>query len=123
MCLPARPPKIVIIDDDNAVRTALQLRLELDGFEVTAFATAEEALAAPPGAACFVLDFRLPGISGLEYLVAMRRLGETAPAILITSQPVPQTRAQAAAAGAVIVEKPLLNDNLIQAVKRALAPE
>jgi FixJ family two-component response regulator len=113
--------RIVIIDDDEAVRTALQLRFEQEGLLASVFATAEAALAASPDAACFVLDFRLPGMNGLEYLAEIRRSGETAPAILITSQPVHWTRAQAAAAGIVIVEKPLLNDSLVDAVRRALA--
>jgi two-component system response regulator FixJ len=113
--------RVVIIDDDDAVRSALQLRFEMEGFQVSAFSTAEAALEASPDAACFVLDLRLPGMNGLEYLTAIRERGETAPAILITSQPVHWTRAQAALAGVVIVEKPLLNESLVDAVRSALA--
>jgi two-component system, LuxR family, response regulator FixJ len=125
MSLPSRRsapdcPRIVIVDDDAAVRASLQLRFELEGFHVCAFATAEAASAASPDADCFVLDLRLPGMSGLEYLAAIRERGETAPAILITGQPVHWTRAQAAGAGVSLVEKPLLSDSLIDAVKRAL---
>jgi FixJ family two-component response regulator len=115
-------PEIVVVDDDEALLSALELRLGLEGFPVAAFTSGEAALAASPEAACFVLDLRLPGMTGLEYLAKVRGRGETAPAILITSRPTPATIAQAAAAGVSIVEKPLLNDSLAEAVRKVLAP-
>lgn len=108
---------VVVVDDDRALLSALQLRFELKGLSVAAFATGEQALAASPKASCYVIDLKLPGISGLEFLAEIRRRGERAPAILITSQPLGSARAQGAVMGAPIFEKPLLDDRLAITVR------
>lgn len=116
-------PKIMLLDDDAAVRASLQFTLELEGFEVETFASAE-ALTAFAGAdepACFILDYRLPGIDGLSLLAALRKLGVAAPAIVITSNPGREVRARAAALATPLIEKPLLGDELTSAI-RALLP-
>jgi FixJ family two-component response regulator len=110
-------PLVVIVDDDRALLNALQLRFELEGLAVAAFTTAEQALAASLEAACYVIDLRLPGMNGLQYLSEVRRRGQSAPAILITSQPLHLARAQAAAMGTPIFEKPLLDDRLAMTVR------
>lgn len=117
------PPKILLLDDDPAVRASLQFTLELQGFEVETFASAEAltAFAGPDEPACFILDYRLPGIDGLSLLEALRRLGVAAPAIIITSNPSRGVRERAAALGSMLIEKPLLGDELISAI-RTLAP-
>ena len=116
-------PKILLLDDDAAVRASLQFALELDGFEVETFASAEAltAFAGPDQPACFILDYRLPGIDGLSLLEALRRLGIGAPAIIITSNPTLGVRQRASAMGAMLIEKPLLGDELISAI-RSLVP-
>jgi len=116
-------PKILLVDDDPAICASLQFTLELQGFEVETFASAE-ALTAFGGTAepaCLILDFRLPGIDGLSLLEALRRLGVRSPAIVITSNPPRAIRERAAALGTVLVEKPLLGDELISAI-RTLVP-
>lgn len=93
------------------------MRFELEGLAIAAFTTAEEALAASLKPACYVIDLKLPGMSGLQYLSEIRGSGESAPAILITSQPTQSARAHAASMNAPIVEKPLLDDRLATAVR------
>ena len=117
------PPKILLLDDDPAVRASLQFALELEGFAVESFASAEAltAFAGPDEPACFILDYRLPGIDGLSLLEALRALGVSAPAILITSNPGRGVRQRAAALGTLLVEKPLLGDELTSAI-RTLVP-
>jgi FixJ family two-component response regulator len=78
---------VVVVDDDQALLSALRLRLELEVLSVAAFATAEQALAASPSASRFVIDLKLPGVSGRQYLAEVRRRGQSAPAILSTGQP------------------------------------
>lgn len=112
------PSAVVLVDDDAALRRAVAFALEAAGLKVLAFADAESALAAElPGDACFVLDQRLPGLSGLEAFLVLRGRGDRRPAIFITSNPRLDLRKAAAAAGVPIVEKPLLGDALLQAVR------
>lgn len=116
-------PTITLLDDDPAVRASLQFALELEGFQVEAFASAEAltAFADPEEPACFILDYRLPGVDGLSLLEALRKLGARAPAILITSNPNRDVRERAVSLGTMLIEKPLLGNELMSAV-RALVP-
>jgi DNA-binding response OmpR family regulator len=79
---------ILLVDDDPGLRTLLRLELEEAGYRVQAFASAEAALAEelrPPALA--VLDFRLPGIDGLELLRRLREAYPGLPALIVTSEP------------------------------------
>lgn len=118
-----RPRQIFVVDDDPAVRTALKFALELEGFEVETCPSGEALLLAdlPSEDACLVIDQRLPGISGLETLRQLRARGVALPALFITSHPNPHFRAQAAAAHAPILEKPLIGDGLTTSIRDALS--
>ena len=114
--------KILLVDDDDAVRASLQFALELQGFEIETFASAEAltAFASPENPACLVLDYRLPGVDGLTLLRALRGLGVTAPAIIMTTNPNRDVRNEAAALDTILIEKPLLGDELVSAVRTSL---
>jgi FixJ family two-component response regulator len=115
---------LVLVDDDPAVLHALSFAFETQGYDVHPYADAEALLASPanlPGPACFVVDQKLPGRSGLQLLQELRARAVTAPVILITSNPTVQVRAAAAAAGVEIVEKPLLGGTLEKKVREALS--
>jgi two-component system, LuxR family, response regulator FixJ len=116
----AGPATILLLDDDEAIRASLQFALELHGYKVETFASAEAltAFAGPDQPACLILDYRLPGLDGLSLLDALRRLGVTAPAILITTHPGREVRRRAAAMGTILIEKPLLSDELTAAIAR-----
>lgn len=119
--MPLRP-KILLVDDDPAIRASLAFSLELEGFLIETFDCGEdlaERLEFPDNG-CLVLDYRLPGIDGLSLLKALRSRGIGLPAVLITSAPSRSLRNGAAEAGAVIVEKPLLCDALTAAVRAGL---
>jgi two-component system response regulator FixJ len=109
---------IVLVDDDPGVRGALAFAFETEGICIKAFESAEAMLAAPPiAAACYVIDQRLPGMSGLDLVANLRAQDVQAPAILITSHPDARVRAKAHAAGVEIVEKPLLGEVLANRVR------
>jgi FixJ family two-component response regulator len=115
------PPLVVIVDDDAAVRTALAITVDLDGYRVETCASGEALLQLdlPATGACLVIDERLAGMSGLRTLGQLRRRGCKLPAVLITSHPSRQLRWTAAGAGAPILEKPLLGDGLLNWIRQA----
>jgi DNA-binding response OmpR family regulator len=79
---------ILVVDDEPAIVTVVRERLKLDGFEVRAVASGEEALAhldAAP-ADLVVLDVMLPGIDGFEVLRRLRGAGDRVPVIVLTAK-------------------------------------
>mgnify|MGYP001171473744 CR=1 FL=1 len=113
---------VVAVDDDVAVLASLKFALEVDGFVVRGYRSAEELLADLPGSAsCLVVDLRLPGIDGLALVAAVRKRGMDCPAILMTTDPPLQVRREAEAAGLAIVEKPLLGNALADMIRAVLA--
>ena len=121
--VPVRPI-VILVDDDEALAHALAFSFGLEGLDVRAYGDAETLLAAGalPEQGCLVLDHHLPGMDGLSLLGRLRAAAVRLPAILVTSNPGPALRARAAACGTPIVEKPLLSDALLTAVRRALQP-
>jgi FixJ family two-component response regulator len=121
--MPENTPTIVIlVDDDAHVLAALKFSFEVEGFEVRPYPDAESLLAEadfhPTG--CLVLDYKLPGINGLELLKILRSRGVALPAVLITT-PTPDVLARAANAGVPVVDKPLLTNALVETVRRLMA--
>ncbi|MBX3565417.1 MAG: response regulator [Sphingomonas sp.] len=118
-------PRILLVDDDPAVRSSIAFALEIEGFDVATFGSAEALLSVGVAAphACMVFDHRLPGLDGLALLAALRIRGEQAPAIIITSNPPQRLRQRVLDAGARLVEKPLLSDALVAAVREAASRE
>jgi FixJ family two-component response regulator len=112
---------VLVIDDDPALAQSLKFAFEVDGLRVSTFPDAESVLEADlPKRGCLVIDMKLPGLDGLALLKALRSKGVTLPAVLITTNPPLVLKAQAARAGLPIVEKPLLQDELIETVRDLL---
>jgi two-component system, LuxR family, response regulator FixJ len=115
-----RLPVVVIVDDDAAVCGSLKFSLELEGFVVRAYGNAAEFLNADETACdCLVVDQRMPGMSGMELIAALRTLEVRTPAILLISQPNPSVAARAAKAAVPIVEKPLFGNALLERICEA----
>jgi len=80
--------RILVVDDDRAVREALRRALTLGGYEVQLAEDGEQALElivqAVPEAV--VLDVGLPGIDGLEVCRRVRRLGNRVPILILTAR-------------------------------------
>ena len=119
---PKAGPLIVLVEDDASVRQALTFALRIEGFVVEVYESAEALLQAAdlPAAACLVLDQNLPGALGAEALALLRQRGLACPALLITTQPKPETRIAAAGLDARILEKPLLGGELPAAIREIL---
>jgi two-component system response regulator FixJ len=110
---------VVVIDDDLAVRSSLEFSLEIEGLTVRSFATGAELLNAGDLTLCdcFVVDQKLPGMTGLELIARLRDRHISAPAILITSHPSALLREFAERADIPIVEKPLLGNVLLDKIR------
>jgi FixJ family two-component response regulator len=115
-------PTAIVVDDDEHLLNALKFSLELDDVQVVGHRSAEtvNASALPADNACLVLDYRLPAANGLDLLARLREEGVTLPAILVTSHASAIVRNLARSAGATLVEKPLLGDTLLTAIRQAL---
>ncbi|MCA1841449.1 MAG: response regulator transcription factor [Actinomycetota bacterium] len=83
-------PKVLVVDDDPAIRRVLQTTLELDGYEVSMAADGEEALATVSGSIpdLVILDVMMPRMDGFDVLAKLRESQETAkvPVILLTAR-------------------------------------
>lgn len=114
---------VAIVDDDPAVCGSLKFSLELEGFGVRTYCGAAELLDAGDLAAydCFVVDQRMPAMSGIELIAKLRDLKIQTPAILLVSHPNPALSARAAIAGVPVVEKPLLSNTLVDEICEACA--
>jgi FixJ family two-component response regulator len=119
-------PRVLLVDDDPALRMSLEFSLDLEGFEVLAMESGEALLRLselPHTGACLVLDQNLPGVTGVETLRQLRSRGVGLPALLITSNPPVAVREAAQRVEARIVEKPLLGDTLTAYITAAIAAE
>ncbi len=117
----AKEPVVVVVDDDPAVCGSLKFSLELEGFTVRTFRNGAELLQDGDlhDCNCFVIDQRMPGMSGMDLIAKLRERKLATPAILIISQPSDALSARAAAAAVPIVEKPFLNNMLVERIREA----
>jgi two-component system, OmpR family, response regulator ChvI len=79
---------LLLVDDDDLFRESLGLNLVDEGYEVTSFADGGEALAyfeSGGDADVMLLDWRMPQLTGIEVLRAMRRRGIAIPVIFLTA--------------------------------------
>ncbi|HEX6851397.1 MAG TPA: response regulator [Candidatus Polarisedimenticolaceae bacterium] len=112
--------RVLVVDDDDSVREAVERLLAAAGFESAAFLSAEALLATDFAveATCVVSDLRLPGMSGLELLAALRSRGIESPLILITAHDAPGLRETALRCGAsAYLAKPFRGTALLDAIR------
>lgn len=116
-------PIVYVVDDDDAVLGSLRFLLETDGFAVRTFRNATALLNATslPGPDCYVIDYKMPDINGIELAGRLRQSDRDIPVILITGYPDGNIAARAAAAGVrEVILKPLLDENLVKRIRRAI---
>ena len=114
---------VIVVDDEAAIREALQQWLELSGFSVLSCATAEAALALVdrdyPG--ILISDVRMPGTDGLQLLDSVLERDRDLPVILITGHGDVPMAVQALRQGAYdFIEKPFTPERVLDSVRRAL---
>jgi FixJ family two-component response regulator len=115
--------KIYLIDDDAAVRDALVLFLEIYGYSVHAFESAEEFLCQGKevNQGVLVLDIRLPGMSGIELQTELRKRKNDIPVIFITGHGDDEIRKSVTQEGIIdFIEKPINHDALLKCIETTL---
>jgi len=120
---PADAPTVFVIDDDAAMRAAIQGLLKSVGLQSETFGIAHEFLRRkrPDGPSCLVLDVSLPGVNGLDFQRELADAGVRIPIIFITGHgDIPMT-VRAMKSGAVeFLTKPFRHQDLLDAIHQAL---
>jgi FixJ family two-component response regulator len=112
-------PLVLIVDDDDEVRAALEELLLSVGIDACCFGSTQELLRAdlPERPGCLILDVRMPGASGLDLQQHLASNGNTRPIIFLTGHGDIAMTVQAMKAGAVdFLTKPVRDQTLLDAV-------
>ncbi|MDP3075630.1 MAG: response regulator [Bradyrhizobium sp.] len=122
MPIPANPI-IYVVDDDADVLGSLRFLLESDGFKVRTFRNGSALLNASRSSDvdCFVIDYKMPDMNGIDLARRLRNRDMAAPIILITGYPDENIAARAVAAGVHdVLLKPLLDESLVTRIRGAI---
>src|SRR5580692_7643278 len=120
---PANAPTVIIVDDDDLVRSSIQGMLKSVGLRSEAFATPREFLLSQhsDGPSCLILDVQLPGLSGLDFQRALADAGFQIPIIFITGHGDIPMSVKAMKSGAVeFLTKPFRDEDLLDGIQQAL---
>jgi FixJ family two-component response regulator len=117
---------VYIVDDDPAIRIAMQALLESVNIEHEIFASADEFLQDEGNhrSGCLVLDIRMPGLGGLELQDELISRGGTLPIIFITGHGDVPMAVDAMQKGAVdFIQKPFRDQELLDRIREALSTD
>ena len=117
------PGRILVVDDEPAVRTALDRALRVAGYEVALAGDGASALDALDGFAAdaVVLDVAMPGIDGLEVCRRLRDTGDRTPVLMLTARDAVGDRVAGLEAGADdYLVKPFATDELLARIRALL---
>lgn len=113
---------VYVIDDDEAVRDSLAIRLEAAGFEASTFPSAldflKEARSLPLG--CVLTDVRMPEIDGIELQNRLADMKLNFPVIVMTGHGDVALAVRAMRAGAIdFIEKPFTDETIFESIRLA----
>jgi FixJ family two-component response regulator len=117
-------PLVLIVDDDERIRTALQELMMSVGIDSACFASTRELLASdlPDRPGCLILDVRMPGSSGLDLQNHLAMNGNSKPIIFLTGHGDIPMSVRAMKAGAIdFLTKPVRDQTLLDAVAAGIA--
>lgn len=119
---PLRRKRILVVDDDNAVRAGLNDLLVAEGYDVLTACNGIQALAVLRRQPCdlALLDMNMPLLNGWGTIGELRRLNRWLPLIIITARPDQRTLAHET--GVELMEKPLDVPHLLQRIGALLNP-
>src|SRR5579862_69860 len=117
-------PSILVVEDEVKLRRLIELQLEEEGFHARAVPDAETGLEAlnKESFDLILTDFKLPGITGLEFLLAVKRVNASVPVVLMTAYGTVESAVGAMKAGASdYILKPFSLAELMLVVRKELA--
>ncbi|MGH8437021.1 MAG: sigma-54-dependent transcriptional regulator [Pseudomonas sp.] len=114
--------KVLVVDDERAILETVEILLRGEGFEPVVLQSGREALDQLPQLSpdIVVTDIRMPGVTGLDILEAVRERDPEVPVILMTAQASLQSAVKAVNQGAFYyLQKPFSNAELVALCRRA----
>src|SRR5437588_10968704 len=115
--------RVLVIDDESAIRDSLKMTLEYEGYEVLGAATGQEGLSLAEREApdLVLLDVKMPGMDGIEVLERLRSMNESVPVIVVSGHGTISTAVEATKKGAFdFIEKPFASDRVLVSLRNAL---
>ena len=115
--------KVLVVDDEPAVRDAVERALRLDGFDVSSAIDGRDAIRRLPDARpdAVLLDVLMPGLDGLEVCRRMRDAGDRTPVLMLTARDAVPDRVAGLEAGADdYLPKPFALEELLARLRALL---
>ncbi len=116
-------PRILVIDDESAIRDSLKMVLEYEGYEVMQAATGEEGVKLVEREApdLVFLDIKMPGMDGMEVLQKLKHMVDNTPIVVFSGHGSINAAVEATRLGAFdFIEKPLDTNRLMVTVRNAV---
>jgi FixJ family two-component response regulator len=118
------PGLVHVVDDDVSFRTAIQRRLQLAGYDVVTYSSAQDLLERLPDEerpSCILLDVRIPNLSRPELQRHLSELGSTLPIVFLSAYADVRTTVQTIKAGAEdFLIKPVDSELLLKTIEGAI---
>src|SRR5215831_5860058 len=115
--------RILVVDDETAIRDSLKMTLEYEGYEFVGAATGQEGLtiAERESPDLVLLDVKMPGMDGLEVLDRLRAVNDSIPVIVVSGHGTISTAVEATKKGAFdFIEKPFASERVLVSLRNAL---
>ena len=117
---PMPKSRILVVDDEAAIRDSLKMTLEYEGYEFLSAATGQEGLALIERESpdLVLLDVKMPGMDGLEVLDRIRALNDALPVVVVSGHGTISTAVEATKKGAFdFIEKPFASDRVLVSLR------
>jgi two-component system, NtrC family, nitrogen regulation response regulator NtrX len=116
-------PRILVIDDEEAIRNSMRMILEYEGYECVLAPSGQDALTLLDREVpdLVFLDIKMPGMDGLEVLGRVKAAHETLPVVIVSGHGTVGTAVEATRLGAFdFIEKPLARERVLVTIRNAL---